>query len=492
MEIFKNMKKIVSGCLVTLLFIFFLMMGQVYAANKNSSVVVDTESGQTIKLIVGQLGKLKSSKIIGRSQSVEPEIAEILHPKDKDEESWKKWPEKWVFLKAIAAGTTQLTLWDTDNNILGTFNIIVTPDIAGLKKKLHEIFPEENVKVRASHDHITLNGTVTETSRLPMILKLAETYSPGKVLNMLKIGGIQQVMLEVKVAEISRNVGKQLGINFAAISPNNGSLGVSMIGNLVSTELKGTDLTSTIGSSVNAILGFFGHGEDLLVFINALEEDGLMKILAEPTLIALSGQNASFLAGGEFPVPTGAGLGTTQIEWKEFGVSLNFTPTVLGDGKLSMRVNPEISELDFSNATIQNGFLIPGIETRRMSTVVELKDGQSFAIAGLLKSVVRENISRFPILGSIPIIGALFRSTEYQKNETELVVIVTPHLVKPLDIANQSLPTDSFVEPDAFEILLLGMLEGRPGKHGIQEGVAIAPVQGTTGLEGDFGYIVPE
>ena len=149
-----------------------------------------------------------------------------------------------------------------------------------------------------------------------------------------------------------------------------------------------------------------------------------------------------------------------------------------------MRVNPEISELDFSNATFQNGFLIPGLETRRMSTVVEMKDGQSFAIAGLLKSTVRESVSKYPLLGSIPILGALFRSTSYQKNETELVVIVTPHLVKPLDMANQPLPTDSFIEPDTFELLLLGMLEGRADKE--------VERLGPTGLEGDFGYIIPE
>jgi len=484
MQLYTNTEKSAFWWLTLLLIVGFLLQGQAFAA-KEPDVVIDTDSGQTINLVVGKLGKLKSRKPVKRAHMVKPEVAELIV---SDTQS-----PQWVFFSAKAAGTTQLTLWDEDNRILGTFNIVVTPDVDELKKKLHDIFPDENVQVGGSGDYITLSGTVTTPSRMTKVVKLAETYSaPEKVLNLLKIGGIQQVMLEVKVAEISRNVGKQLGINFAAISPNNGSLGVSMIGNLVNTEFAGGELTNRIGSSVNAILGFFGHGEDLLVFLNALEEDGLIKILAEPTLIALSGQNASFLAGGEFPVPTGAGLGTTQIEWKEFGVSLNFTPTVLGEGNLSMRVNPEISELDFSNATFQNGFLIPGLETRRMSTVVEVKDGQSFAIAGLLKSVVRENISKFPILGSIPIIGALFRSTEYQKNESELVVIVTPHLVKPLNMASQPLPTDSFVEPDAFELLLLGMLEGRPGKHGIEEGAVPAPIQGTTGLEGDFGYIVPE
>lgn len=484
MQPYSNRKKAVSWCLVPLLIVLFIFQGQAFA-EKTPDVVIVMDDGRAIDLVVNKLGKLKSRVPIKRAHMVNPAIAEVIVSKTQS--------PLWVFFSAKAAGTTQLTLWDENNRILGIFNIVVSPDVGELKKKLHDIFPDENIQARTSGAYITLTGTVTTPSRLTKVVALAETYSPGKVLNMLRIGGIQQVMLEVKVAEISRNVGKQLGINFAAVSPDGNSLGVSMIGNLVSTELDAVEgLTNTIGSSVNAVLGFFGTGSDVLVFINALEEDGLIKILAEPTLVALSGQNASFLAGGEFPVPTGSGLGTTAIEWKEFGVSLNFTPTVLGDGNLSMRVNPEISELDFSNSTYQNGFLIPGLETRRMTTVVELKDGQSFAIAGLLKSVVRENITKFPILGSIPIIGALFRSTEYQKNETELVVIVTPHLIKPLDMANQPLPTDAFVDPDAFEILLLGMLEGRPGKYGVQKGVETAPLQVMTGLEGDFGYIIPE
>ncbi|MFT5728445.1 MAG: pilus assembly protein CpaC [Desulforhopalus sp.] len=484
MKAYKNIKRSVSGGVLLLLPLYFLMSGHAFAAKQVSDVVVVTDAGQTINLVVGKLGKLKSSKMVKKYHVVDPKVIELMVPDETDS-------KYWVFFSAKASGTTQLTLWGEDNNILSIFNIVVSPDIDELKKKLHEIFPDENVQVRSSGDYITLNGTVTSPSRMTKVVALAQTYSssPGKVLNMLKIGGIQQVMLEVKVAEVSRNVGKQLGINFAATSADGKNTVASLVGNLIGTSITGAP---TLTGGLSAFLGFSGSGGDLTVIINALEEDGLIKILAEPTLIALNGQQASFLAGGEFPIPKDSGDGKTSIEWKDFGVSLNFTPTVLGDGNLSMRVNPEISELDFSNATIQNGFVVPGLETRRMSTVVEVKDGQSFAIAGLLKSVVRENITKLPILGSIPILGALFRSTEYQKNETELVVIVTPHLVKPLDMANQPLPTDSFIDPDAFELLLLGMLEGRPGKHGVPKGSETASGHATTGLEGDFGYIIPE
>lgn len=484
MQAYSNSEKYAFGWLVSLLTVCLLFQGQAFAAKTNPDVVVHMDTGQDVNLVVGKLGKLKSRKPVKRSHMVNPNVAELIISETQS--------PNWVFFSAITAGTTQLTLWDEENRIVGTFNIIVSPDINELKKKLHDIFPDENVKVKASGDYITLSGTVTEPNKMAKVIALAETYSPGKVLNFLKIGGIQQVMLEVKVAEISRNVGKELGINFAAMSVSNERSVVSRTGNLMTPEYQDGEIINTFASGVNAILNFWGSDRNLLIMIKALEEEGLIKILAEPTLIALNGQNASFLAGGEFPFPSDAGDGATDIEWKEFGVSLNFTPTVLGEGNLSMRINPEISELDFSNATVQNGFLIPGLETRRMSTVVEVKDGQSFAIAGLLKNVVREKITKFPILGSIPIIGALFRSTQYQKNETELVVIVTPHLVKPLNMADQPLPTDSFVEPDTFELLLLGMLEGRPGKHDTHKGVKSAPASSTIGLEGEFGYIIPQ
>jgi pilus assembly protein CpaC len=230
------------------------------------------------------------------------------------------------------------------------------------------------------------------------------------------------------------------------------------------------------------------------MFIDALKEDGLLKVLAEPTLITLSGKNANFLAGGEFPYPipqsVGAGSTTITIEFKTFGVGLNFTPTVLSNNKISMQVAPEVSELDFTNAVTFQGFVIPALTTRRASTTVELADGQSFAIAGLLKDDVRTATTRYPLFGDIPILGALFRSESFKKNETELVIIVTPHLVKPLDLSKQTLPTDQYIEPDDFEFYLLGKIEGKgEGKPTSTTPVAVDKKEG--GLEGDFGHIVP-
>jgi pilus assembly protein CpaC len=222
-----------------------------------------------------------------------------------------------------------------------------------------------------------------------------------------------------------------------------------------------------------------------------LKEQGLVKVLAEPTLIALSGQEAKFLAGGEFPIPVPQGDDTITIDFKEFGVSLKFIPNVLSSEKINMKIAPEVSELDFTNSVNLSGFIVPSITTRRVATNIELADGQSFAIAGLLKENVREIVSKFPVLGDIPVLGTLFRSSSFQKNETELVVIVTPHLVKPLDMKKQTLPTDQYIEPDDLDFYLLGNIEGK-GKTETEESPAPVNMKKEGGMEGDFGNITPE
>jgi pilus assembly protein CpaC len=217
--------------------------------------------------------------------------------------------------------------------------------------------------------------------------------------------------------------------------------------------------------------------------VDALKEDGLVKVLAEPNLITLSGQSANFLAGGEFPVPVPQGLGTVAIEYKSFGVGLVFLPTVLSKDRINIQVSPEVSDLDFTNAVEFQGFVVPGLRTRRVTTTIELGDGQSFAIAGLLRENMRSISSKIPLLGDIPILGALFQSKRFQKEESELIIIVTPHLVKPLDIENQPLPTDYYVEPDDLEFYLFGMLEGRAKN-------STTSMSGE--LDGEFGHSLPE
>ena len=464
-----------------------LVIYPAWSAGGKAKIIIDTKSGQAINLIVNKLGKLKSSSVIKRAHVVNPEIAELIYSKTQS--------PKWVFISGKSVGTTQLTLWGAKNELIDSFEIIVSPDVAGLKKSLYEIFPDENVSVRSSGDYITLTGTVSGAMKLANILKLAEAFAPEKVVNLLQVGGIQQVMLEVRIAEISKSVGSKLGINFSWIGRQ--GFGLSMLDNLTGIPAAGWPGNPiSVSTSINAVLGFLG-GDPVIVAIDALQEDGLLQILAKPTLIAQSGHSASFLAGGEFPFPIAQDFSQFSIEWKPFGIGLNFTPTVLGNDTISLVVSPEVSELDFTKTVSYAGYVVPSIDTRRMSTVVELKDNQSFAIAGLLKNYVRESVRKFPILGDIPILGALFRSTRYQKDETELIVIVTPHLVKPMDADELPLPTDSFESPSPFELLMLGMLEKvhppnkegeeYAGTEGLIDGSAKNPV-----MEGDFGYIVPE
>src|SRR5207249_12080066 len=238
---------------------------------------------------------------------------------------------------------------------------------------------------------------------------------------------------------------------------------------LLANPLAVSPLGVGLSQAINALFRFNSGSASWTGFIDALKQHNVVKILAEPSLVTLSGQEASFLAGGEFPYPVPQALGTTTIKFKQFGVAVLFKPTVLSNSKISVAVTPEVSELDFANAISIQGFLIPSITTRRASTVVELGDGQSFAIAGLLRDTVREQISKFPMLGDIPILGALFRSSSFQKNETELIIIVTPHLVKPLHVAKQSLPTDFYVEPNDLEFYLMGQTEGSsPGPQTIK------------------------
>lgn len=212
---------------------------------------------------------------------------------------------------------------------------------------------------------------------------------------------------------------------------------------------------------MNALFRFQSGSANWTGFIDALKEDNLVKVLAEPTLIALSGQDAQFLAGGEFPIPVPQAFGVTTIQFQKFGIQLNFRPVVLSARQIAVTVTPEVSELDFANGLSIQGFVVPAITTRRASTMVELEDGQSFAIAGLLRESVRETVSKYPVLGDIPILGTLFRSAQYQKNETELVIIVTPHFVRPMTETQITLPTDGYLDPDDVDFYLKGRLPRR-------------------------------
>jgi pilus assembly protein CpaC len=435
---------------------------------------------QKLELTSGKSRVLDLPVAIKRASLANPEVADtvVLSPTQ-------------IYLTGKATGVTNLTLWNEGGKMMGMYDVVIAPDLSRLKENLHKALPDEKgLQVTASHDHITLSGTASSANNLTRALNIAEAYAPKKVINSLQVGGVQQVMLEVRVAEMNRELIRRLGINFAMVAPE--SFGVSLLGQL--TSVVGAQQIAS--QTVNGIFGFNTGSASWTGFVDALKEENLLKVLAKPNLVALNGQEAAFLAGGEFPIPVPQAFGLVTIQFKKFGVGLVFTPNIMDSKHISLNVAPEVSELDFQNALRTQGFLVPAITTRRATTTIELADGQSFAIGGLMRDNVKESVKKFPYLGELPIIGALFRSSSFQKNETELVIIVTPHLVKPLDMTAQTLPTDYYVEPNDFEFYMLGFSEksgfgGKLGQRSPAAEVLSNRVTRVSAMEGQVGHIVP-
>jgi pilus assembly protein CpaC len=412
---------------------------------------------EKLSLVSGKSVLLRSSRPVKRISIANPGIADfvLLSPRE-------------IYLTGKSAGTTNLMLWN-DGAITGVYDLEVSYDMSMLKSQLHELLPEETgLNVVRMNDTITLTGTATSTENLSQAMALAKSFAPeGKVNNVTQVGGGHQVMLEVRVAEISKQTTKGLGISWALL--NDDDFALTFLGELGQ-------------KTAQAFMLFDNQHTTWTALIDALQEDGLLKVLARPTLIAMSGQSANFLAGGEYPIPVPNEDGIT-IDYKTFGVALNFTPVVLSNKRINLQVTQEVSGLDFSTAVQFSGYVVPGLDARRASTTIELGDGQSFAIAGLLKENVRDVIRKFPLLGNLPVLGVLFRSREFQKDETELVIIVTPRLVNPINVDKTPLPTDYYVEPNDAESYLEGVLQGRG--DGKQSGY-------NPTLEGEFGHTLPE
>ncbi|MFA5969234.1 MAG: type II and III secretion system protein family protein [Sphingomonas sp.] len=406
---------------------------------------------------------IKADRPFAKALIGNPEIADVLPLTNES-----------LYLLGKTQGTTSLTLYDAHNSLIAVVDVAVGPDILALRHKLAELMPNEKIGVQLSGDSVVLSGTVSSGPAADRAKQVAATYAGEKVVNLLSTGAAQQVMLEVRFSEMNRQAAKQLGVNNAFYSRGGdvrGGTGQTAPGTALLTDQNGRPTINLQG-----ILDTFGiaaakyniGGLNLLTSLDALERKGVVTTLAEPTLIALSGETASFLAGGEFPIPvaqngnSGSGGGgsnnssTITVEFKPFGVSLAFTPTVLDDGVINLVVAPEVSSIDPSASVTINGLTVPGLQTRRAKTTLELRDGQSFAIAGLLRKDFQDTVRQFPVLGSIPIIGTLFRSTGFQKQETELVIIVTPRLVQPVSADKIKLPTDRVQPPGEFELFFKG------------------------------------
>ena len=371
-----------------------------------------------------------------------------------------------VYVLGKKAGATNVFMWGKGGKTT-LMEVTVGIDTAALQDALRRLMPHETqLTVSAAGDSYVLTGTLADPVKVQRAVFLAEQFGGRRVINMLASASAAQVMLEVKIAEVSKTVLDRLGARFDATVTGGGNFRYSLITQL----LAGAPGAVAVGRAGNALS------------IDAEIRNGLIKILAEPTIMAVSGQEGTFLAGGKFfiPVPqSGANGASVTLEEKEFGVGLRFTPTVLEGGQINLRVTPEVSELTQAGVpfTSANGTtsVLPSVTTRRVSTTVQLFDGQSFAIGGLVRNNVTETIRRFPGLGEIPVFGALFRSSEFQNDVSELLIIVTPRLVKPLT-AMPPLPTDSFIPPSRTEFLLHGQLLGKP-KAGQQGPAPEAPAK---------------
>ena len=437
------------------------------------SVAEGVHAGE-VAVPVNKSQVIRSDRPYAKALIGSPEIADVLPLTDQS-----------LYVLGKKMGTTSLTLYDRSNMLIAVVDVVVGPDVISLRRQLSELMPVEGIGARISNDSLVLEGVVPDAVAADRAVQIAESYAPGKVINLLSIGSSQQVMLEVRFSEIKRSALKQLGVSWF-FGSDGGKLDGVIGGGASVRPLTDNETGEIIGSQkvVEAVTGSYGIvsrsfralGANFDVQLDALERRGAVTTLAEPTLVALSGETASFLAGGEFPVPViqnsggGGGGGNTNnaitVEWKPFGVSLAFTPTVLADGVINMVVAPEVSSIDPSAAIVISGLTIPGLQTRRAKTTVELRDGESFALAGLLRRDFQDTVRQVPLLGSIPIIGALFRSSGFQKEETELVMIVTPRLVRPVRAGGLKAPTDRVKPPNEADLFLGGRTD---------TGVPIAP-----------------
>jgi pilus assembly protein CpaC len=391
---------------------------------------------ERLRIVVNKSETVKVDNPFSEIQLGNSEIADVLPLSDTS-----------FYILGKKIGATNLSIYDSERKLIAVMDVEVTYDIPQLKSEIRRNLPTAKIRVSSLNGNILLTGTATSASAVRQAGLIAEQFAPKAVTSSIAVSSSQQVMLEVRFIEASRTAGRELGISFNAN-------GKGIIANTGVNLLSGS---TPFGSFLGSILSG-GFNADII--INALEDRGLARRLAEPNLVALSGDTASFLAGGEFPFPVGADNGEITIEFKKFGVGLSFSPTVLPDGVINIEIEPEVSQLDPTNTLRLNGFDIPSLIVRRAKTTVELRDGQSFAIAGLLQTTNTKARSQLPWIGDVPVLGALFSSSSFQKEQTDLVIIITPRLIEPVS-PNQKLasPLDSAVPANDIDFFLFGKME---------------------------------
>ncbi|MEM6676731.1 MAG: type II and III secretion system protein family protein [Pseudomonadota bacterium] len=435
-------------------------------------------SSDDVSVLVNRAIVVRSTRPFVEVSVAQPEIADVSPLSDRA-----------IYIFGRARGVTTLTLLGENGQLIANVEVRVTPDLAELKERLAEVLPDEPIEVRAAGNSVILSGTVSGKAKVNRALTLAGIYVGGNIANMMTVGGTQQVALKVRIAEMSRSIGKALGVSTGAVGATNRTATLIQTGDGVQVDPQGGDdgIFTQLLSGFGSFGAIFAIADSFLlnITIDAAEGQGYARTLSEPTLVTLSGSSASFLAGGEVPIPVVTEDGA-NVTFRPVGVSLSFTPTVVDDDLINIELSTEVASVDASLSSFVSSSggaatAVPGFSTRRANTTVELRDGESFAIAGLLEETFSDNLSQLPWIGDVPIIGNLFRSVDFNRGQSELIIIVTANLVTPTAGEDTLLlSTDNVAFPSEADLFLHGRLEGpanTPGPQGQD-------------FDGAFGYVV--
>ncbi|CUH75705.1 type II and III secretion system protein family protein [Tropicibacter naphthalenivorans] len=453
-------------------------------AQAESIRVVRTGTEAVLNVPMNRAVVIESEQSFAELSIANPAIADLSSLSDRT-----------IYVLGKAPGTTTLTILDAQGQLITNVEVRVAADVTEFKERLRQILPDEKIEVRTANDGIVLSGTVSSTARMQRALDLAERYAPERVSNLMVVGGIQQVMLKVRFAEMQRTVAKSLRASLATGGSTLGGdlgleLGTGQAATVAERDLVADKLIpKRTGTEGTVLFGFNAGGLEVGIMLEALENKGVVRTLAEPNLTALSGQEAKFLAGGEYPIPVSQQNGSITIEFKPFGVELNFIPRVIDGDLINLELEAAVSSIDTNNSIQLSSININAFKRRETQTTVELRDGESFAIAGLLMDDFTDLNAQVPWLGDVPVLGALFRSADYQREQSELVIIVTPHLVTPTRGEALALPTDRVVPPSERDLFLFGKTSATPGK-------SKAPQKGAAGevakqdFSSSYGYVM--
>lgn len=440
------------------------------SATLAQSIQIDMSRGsvQRIALPISRSVTISLVQSVGEMVIADPLIVEA-----------KPITDKTIYAIGKALGTTTISLFSPTKEPLGLLEIEVGVDVEDITSAIRQVAPEANVKVGTVNGRVRLSGTVSDGATMQKVLEVVGQYGSDAIINAISLSGGQQVNLEVRILEASRDAGRELGVNFAfQMGPVTANAPIGGSGQATNNIGQGVTGNPSFATLITNLIGGGGPGFNLDILISALESKGLVRKLAEPNLTTLSGQEARFLAGGEYPIRTVDKEGNVALEYKEVGVRLRFIPVVLDDDRIQIQIAPEVSEvLDFTPAGD------PVITTRNLASTVELRDGQSFSVAGLLQASNVKQQKQVPWLGDIPVLGTLFRSSSYQKQETELVVIVTPRLVRPsMPGEVPASPLDQARSSNDVEFFLLGQMEVTKKM--------IKSYENGEGVVGPFGHMI--